>query len=333
MKRIRHLTMLTAILLSCIVVFVFAEDMAKARILYNGKEVSLESKPLMVDGSNYLSVRALAVLFDKNIEWNHKEQKILISDKPDPVLESLKSELAGKNKSIAELEEKVKKLESDMESAKKLSIRELQDLINSENGEYEGVSYKVVLSGNEDEIKVIIEVDLSWDKAAWGRLNSNKKKEMIKEICNAVSGEYAYVRINGCIKDISGSKKLLTFHNNIEGEIEIGNYNNLSTTGRLEDMLNDEYSDYFKGVHFSYTLKGNENRMEYTAYVQKSRFEEKWDKISENALKIFMRKLCGEIAKEFKKCHIAGSIYDADSGSELVSCEQAPGEEFYFSGK
>lgn len=338
MKSIRCLIIWTTILLSCLLIFTFADDMAKdiqatesdVRVVYNGKEVSLGIKQLFAEGYNYLSVRALAELFDKNVEWNPNERKIIISDKPDPALEGLKTELDTKTKNIAELQDKVKKLENDIISRKKFSLSELQELINKENCEYESVSYRVILSGNEDEVRVKIEVDLSLDKAAWGHLSSNKKKEMIKEICNPISGEYGYAKINGYIKDISSSRKLATFYNTSEGDIVIGTYKNYSTISTLEDRINDNYAGYFKGIHFTFTLKGNENRLEYKAFVQKNKFEGKWHNISDSALKNLMKKLCGEINNEFRRCYINGYIYDTDDNTELAVCEQTPEGTFTF---
>jgi len=338
-KNIRHITILAVILLPCLLMFTFADGAAKAiqafksnvRIIYNSKEVSLGAEAFSIGGSDYLSINALAALFDKNIFLNQKEQKIFISDKPDTSAESLKSELAAKNKSIAELQEKVKQLETDINSERRLSINELQNNINKDNAGYEGVSYRVILSGNEDEVRVKIEIDLSWDKASWGSMNTSEKKEMIKEICNPVLGEYGYVRINGYIKDISGSRKLITFYNTYEGEIVIGTYKSYSIISALEESFNDNYDDYFKGIHFTYGLKGNENRVEYTIFIQGNKFEEKWNKLADNNIRGFMKRLCSEIQKnELKKCHITGYVYNTDSGSYRASCELAPNGDFYF---
>ncbi|HYF82209.1 MAG TPA: stalk domain-containing protein [Clostridia bacterium] len=338
MKTIRHLTIWTIIILSCLLMFTFADDITKviqaaesnARIIYNDKEVSLGVKLFSIEGSNYLSVRALAVLFDKNIDWNQKEQKIIISDKPNTAMNSLKLELDTKNKSILELQDKLKKLETDIASSKKLNIRELQDELNNEYGEYAGVTYRVILSGNEDEIRVKIEVDLSKDKSAWSRLTGTKREELVKEVCGIIAGEYNFAKIKGYIKDIDVSKKLMTFQYTWQGELETSIYRNFSTISTLEDRFNNDYDGYFNEIHFTFALSGNDNRMEYTIYIQKNRFEEKWDKLSDSTLKNFMKKLCSEINSEFKDCYIYGYVYDTDSSSELAVCEQVPEGEFTF---
>lgn len=338
MKGLRKITLWTAILLSCLLIFTFADDISKilqavesnARVVYNGKEANLGVKPVLISGHNYLPIRALSVLFDKNISWDQKENAIIISDKTNPELENLKSKLTDRDKSIAELQEKVKKLEYDLQSNKRLSIKELQDKINNEYGEYDGVTYRVILSGNEDEIRVKIEVDLSRDKSAWGRLSTADKEEMVNEIYREINSQYGFAKIKGYIKDINVSKKLMSFHYDWEGSFERSSYRNHSTISTLEDSFNDSYGRYFGNIHFTYALNGNDSRMEYTIYIQRDRFEEEWNKLKDSALKNFMKKLCSEISDKFSKCHITGIVYDTDSGSQLAYCEQVPGGTFTF---
>ncbi len=338
MKNTRHLTIWTLIILSCLLMFTFADDITKviqavesnAKIVYNQKEVTLGTKPVSIQGYNYLSVRALAVLFDKNIDWNQKEQKIIISDKPNTALEGLKSELAAKDISIAELQGKVKKLENDMASSKKLSIRELQDEINRMLGEYGGIYYKVVLSGNEDEIRVKIEVDLSMNSSTWSRLSSAEREELAQEVCDWIAVEYDFAKIKGYVIDIAESKILMPFQDNWQGELKRSNYTNYSNISSLEDKLNEGYANYFEGIHLSIALRGNDNNVEYTLNIQESRFHEEWEELSDTTLKNFMKRLCSRINSEFSECYVLGYVYDTDSESVLAQCEQIPEGAFTF---
>jgi len=251
--------------------------------------------------------------------------------KPDAAAEALKSELQLKNKEIAELQEKIKSLENEIKSIKKLNIEELQEYINTELGEYEGVIYRAALSGNKDEIRVKVEVDLSLCRTDWYKLTNNKKKQMLTEICGAIQGEYPDVKIKGYVKDISGSKKLLTFYNKYNGNVEIGSYKNYSTISSLEDRFNNDYSSYLNKMHFTYRLNGNENRIEYFADIQLGKFGEQWNKVSEYAVKNFMKKLNSEIRKEFGNgCAVIGHIYDTDGKVELAYCSLSPDSDFEF---
>ena len=70
--------------------------------------------------------------------------------------------------------------------------------------------------------------------------------------------------------------------------------------------------------------------MKFTAYIQRDRFGEKWDSLSDNSLKNFMRKLCRDLTEEFKECCIYGYIYDTDNNEELAFCEQTVEGDFVF---
>jgi len=338
MKRTGLTTIWAAILASCLLIFAFAEDTGKivqgtesdARIIYNGKEAVLGLKPVLINGSNYLSVRAVSSLFEKNIYWDSSKNEIIITDKTNPQLEYLSSELAIKDKTIQELEAKLKKLESKAVSTERLSIEELQEKINNEFWNYEGVSYRVILSGNEDEIRTIFEIDMSRDKSSWNSLSAKERYELVEEVAEVIMEEYASAKIKGYYKDISDSRILFSFYYNWEGELVKGNYENYSAISILEEEFNNEYADYLKGIHFTFTLKGNDNITEFTAYIQRDRFRKEWNSLSDKSLKNFMEKLCSDIAGEFEECYIYGYIYDTDSNEELAYCEQTVEGDFVF---
>ena len=210
MRKVRRIATLITVLLSCLTIFTSAQSKERimqaaesdAKVIYNGKEADLGLKPVLIEGSNYLAIRAVSSLFEKSIYWNQNENKIVISDKTDPMAESLASEIALKDGKIKELEAKVKKLENDEVSEKKLSIRELQDKVNNEHDQYESVNYNVILSGNEDEVRVIIEIDQSVDRYWWNRLSVSEKEKFIEEVYLAIIEEYGSAKIKGYFKDI-----------------------------------------------------------------------------------------------------------------------------------
>ena len=345
MKKVRLILIWTVIVLSCLLIFASAQEdttviqgeKSNARIIYNSEEVNLGLKPVLIEGYNYLSVRAISSLFDKSIYWNQSENEILITDKTNPQVENLALELDAKNKKIEELEakvkaleEKVKTLEKDIAIGKKSSIRELQDKINDNYGEYEGVIYRVILSGNEDEIRVKIEIDLSRDKSEWNSLSITGRDEIIEEVFGVIYEEYDSAKIKGYFKDISESRELRPFHYNWLGELENSYPENYSTISIIEDKFNNDYDDYLKDIHLTFALNGNDSIVKYTAYIQKDRFEDEWKRLSDNTVKNLMKKLCGEISSEFNECYIYGNIYDTDSNNDLAFCEQTIDGDFIF---
>lgn len=339
MKRMLDIVVWTAVVLLCVSFAVAADDIGKtinvfestAKVIYNGKEAVLTTKPMLVGTENYLSLKDLAGILGMRIEWNQKGQIITISDNAGSMLESMKSELAAREASIKELEEKVKKLESELDSSKRLDNAGLQSLINSEYGEYEGVACNTYISGNSDEIRVKTDVDLSTDKAAWNALSADKKKLLLKQICDMIWSEYNNVKVRGYVKDIAGKRILLSYSNTREGEIKLTAYKSYDTISKVEEMLNEDHDSYLSGIYMTYTLDGNDNGIRFSAYTKLVKYEEKWNRLSDNTLKNFMKILCKKINEEYKKCHIEGVIYDSDSGIPLASCEQKVEGDFDFS--
>lgn len=336
MKAAMKSTFLIAILLTCLICFVYAGEVKEAvisdaKIIHNSSEIDMKVKPVTIDGYFYFPLNAVADLFTKSIEWNSAENKLIIRDMSNPIMESMVMKIAEKDNTIKELHNKIKELENQINADKRLSLKELQEQINNEYGEYEGVTYKVLLSGNEDEIRVKVEINLDKDGSSWKRLSIGKRKEMLEEICGMINGDYYEARIKGYVKDISGSKRLLSFYSLNNNEIVIGNYRNFSTISTLEDRFNNDYSRYLNNIHLSFRLQGNENCIKYYADIQLDEFEDKWEKLSDNTVKNFMKKLCSEIIKTFgSDCAVYGYFYDIDSGNELANCSQLPEEEFEF---
>lgn len=340
MKNTRAMVIWAAVILLCLSFAVAADDAGKAvnafestaKIFYNGKEAALTAKPVLVEGENYLSLRELAGLFGMSIEWNEKEQAVTISDTAGSRLESMKAELSAKDEIIKGLEEKAKKLEAELKSSKQLNNAELQNLINKEYGVFEGVTCNTYISGNSDEIRTKTDVDLKKDKAAWESLNTDKKKLLFKGISDIISREYKNVKIKGYVKDISGARKLAEYSNTHDGEIKLGTYKNYDPISIAEEMLNEDYDYYLNGIHMTYTLDGNDNSIRYSVYTKLDKYSERWNKLTDGALKNFMKMLSNKINGELRrKCHVEGAIYDSDSGKPLAFCEQKVEGDFYFS--
>lgn len=338
MRGTRPLMLFSVIMLFSLGLFTFADSTARAvqavesdaRIIYNGREAVLSIKPYSIEGYNYLSVRSVAELFGKGIEWNQAERKVIITDPPNYELESLKAELAERDKSIAELQDKMKSLEKSLSTGKELSVRELQDEINRLLGVYEELEYRTILSGNKDEIRVRIEIDLGVFRSEWSSLSAAEKEAMIDEVYEWITAEYENAKVKGYVIDIDESKIIMPFHYNWTGEIEREDFEKHSSISSLEEKLNNDYSRYFDDIHFTITLDGNESNMEFTIHMQGAAYSKEWERLSDNNVKYLMEKVSAQIMNKFGECHVLGYVYDTDSESILAYCEQMPGGRFIF---
>ncbi|MGE5631207.1 MAG: hypothetical protein ACM3TR_08950 [Caulobacteraceae bacterium] len=338
MKNAKYVGTLFIVFIACFSIWTFADGIRKvvqgeeidAKVIYNGNEVILGQKPISVNGYNYLSISALSNLFGKDMEWNQKENKISIKDRINPAEQSLKEQLAAKDKSIAEMQQKIANLEQELSLKKVLTLEGLESKINSEMAMYKDLPYKVMLSGNQDEIRLKVILDLSADSSEWYGLSSYEKMELLKNVSDVITGEYPNAKIKGFIKDISKGNKLMSFYSTPKGDIKTGYYKSYNPISTIEDKFNDEYAKYFSGICMIYNINGSENKVDFSVGISHYKYGEEWDKITDYRVKSFMSKLSGDIRAQFRECEINGIIYDTDTKEELASSQISPGKSFDF---
>ncbi|ATW26015.1 copper amine oxidase N-terminal domain-containing protein [Candidatus Formimonas warabiya] len=153
------------------------------KILLNGQQVTMESQPIIVNGSTYLPLRAFANLFNKNVDWNAAQQQVTITDKPDNQLTSLQAQVtekenqiitlnaqltSAKNK-IADLEDELDSNSNDDEDDVDNAIDDLEGDLNdnydspgdSDYMDNDDIGFdEIVVSGDEDDITIKIYLEL-----------------------------------------------------------------------------------------------------------------------------------------------------------------------------
>lgn len=323
------------LVLLCIFTFAFADEgrkvieavEGKMAIYYNGNLVQLDKKPLVVNDTTFSPLRAVANLLNKSIEWNPSANSINIGDKQDPLVMILKEEQAKKDIRIKELEEKVKQLED--EASKKVDMDVLENKINEEFGTYEGMSFLILLAGNDEEIRVKLLTDLSEDQKAWNQF-TRKRSVFLDDVCSTIAARYPNAKIKGYFSDMEKLRRLLSFYNTPTGEVKIGSYKNYSTISTLEDRINSDYSGYLNDICLAFELSGNENRLIFDIYIQYEKYEKEWGKASDNRIKSLMGKITTDIEAEFRECYINGNVLDTNGKVQLASCWKEPGKNLDF---
>jgi hypothetical protein len=326
-------------MLSLLLTITFAEDITKviqavesnAKIFYNGKEISFVNKTLLYNGNIYLPASGLEGISDRSIVWNAKENKLIISNRPNTEAEGLKKELESRDKSISLLNNTIKDMQQELSLEKVLTVKGLQDKLNSEFETYNDLSHHIFLSGNEDEVRVKIAIDLSLGSGMWYGLSSSKKTEFLEAISEAITNEYNHAKVRGFVKDISKAKKLISFCSTSNGDIKTVYAKSSNPISVMEEKFNDNYDAFFSGICIIYDLNGSENKIDISAGIDMSRYDSQWDKLSDSRVKGLLSKLVGEINAQYKDCEINGVIYDTNTEEELASCYKYPKQEFSFS--
>lgn len=286
------------------------------KIFSNNKQVQLDVKPFIVDGTTYVPLRAMSNIFDKNINWDGKNLRIDITDKPNQDamnMAYLTQQIMEKQTKINELETKIAQLESELATTKKDSKKDLRDLktyLNRQHSKYEKISFDIDLYGNENEVEVEIYVDLDEYYAKWSSLSTSKIEDYIEDVVDDVWAEYKNSKITGFIKNSAKNKKLVEFYINNRGKLVV-NIESDSSKYNLDEMqayLNRNYNKY-GGVSFKIDLSGSKTSI--GLYVTASKYD--LDFFRESEIKAYLKDLYKEITYEFSSADIDGYIEDDHS--------------------
>lgn len=184
------------------------------KILLNGSQVTMESQPIIVNGSTYLPLRAFANLFGKNVDWNAELQQVSITDKPDNEVATLKAQVTEKDNQILILnaqlttaKNKIADLEDDDDDEDEEDIDDIiNDLEDAFYDDYDdddfGYDYldneyivfeDISLDGDEDDIEIEIELDLDdfYDEGYdwYDDIDEDDIINLLQEICDEIWDE------------------------------------------------------------------------------------------------------------------------------------------------
>ncbi|MBP1932551.1 stalk domain-containing protein [Ammoniphilus resinae] len=282
------------------------------KIVYNGNEVAVDAQtePFTIKGTTFIPLRQMGELYNKNVQWDAINHKILITDKAPVVVPdssqviALKVEIANKDARIKQLEQQ---LADAKESSKKGDIDDLEDQLNDDYEDfYDGdLDASIELSGDEDEIEVFIEVD----EDEWNDLSTRERENLIENMVDDILEEFEDAEITGAVED--GSSTLLTFTADTDGDVEYADLDD------LEDELNDDYEDYFRGIRLSIDLSGDTEDITFRVNIALDDYQDEWDDLDQNDIDDLFDDIVDDIEKKFKSADIEGDIYDTDNRKVL----------------
>jgi len=279
------------------------------KILLNGSQVTMESQPIIVNGSTYLPLRAFANMFNKNVDWNASLQQISITDRPDNEIASLKAKIIEKDNQILILQAQLEGSEGD--------IDDLEDQLNDDYGDYEDFDWTITLSGDEDDIKVKVDVD----EDDWDDLTSTKQTRIIQNICDDIADEFEDADITGDVKD--SSRTLESFEVKSNGDVEFESSGDL---GDIEDDLNSDsdFNELGDIDDLEIVLDGDEDDITFTVEIDYDEFEDEWDELANSDLVSYMNNIQEYILDEiedtdYEDADVEGEIVDTSDGDEEMA--------------
>jgi len=306
-------------------------------ISYKGQDLTEQMQPFAVDGVTYLPLRKMGELFNKDIQWDQATRTVIISDKVDPVEDELRRQISVKDLQlnemrarITELEQKIKEYEK--KKNKKDDLDDLEDYLNDEywkfkNSNKDVLEFEISLSGDEDEIKLVIGIDLDDFEDEWDDTTKAEKLKYLQNICDEILDEFEDAKIDGYFEDTSSSKssKLMYFYTDKKGKVQYGKRSSSSSgidLDDLEDDLNDYYKNYFKSDGISsikITLSGDEDEIVFKIQIDLDKYEDEWDDLDDDDIQDLMEDIYYEIEDEFEDAEIEGYVYDTSARKNAAS--------------
>lgn len=288
-----------------------------ATIVVNGKEMSSDVKPFIVDGTTYVPLRMMAEIFDKDIHWDPTLERATVSDKPGTSVEELMSRVTSKEIEIVELNKRIDELEAELAEFSSLDIEDLEELLNDDYNEYEDVEFDIKLSGDEEDVIVNIEVDLSDFDDEWNDLDEDDIEDYLQDIVDDILEEYEEADIEGIIEDTYSDDTLVEFDIFRDGDVNIFEFYSNVNLDDLEDELDDYYSDYFSNIDIAVELDGDLDDIDFIIYLEYDDYYSEWNELPESYIKGLMSSVYDDIEDEYSSTDIRGYIYDTDNREYL----------------
>ncbi|MFZ5966098.1 MAG: stalk domain-containing protein [Bacillota bacterium] len=290
------------------------------KIVVNGTEVQMPFEPFIVDGRTYVSVSALANIFNKDVQWDGTQSKVIINDKADPTITLLNDRIIQKDIEIAQLQAMVNDLETQLANAQTYSadLGDVEDDLEDEYSEYEDIEFTIYLDGDEDDIEVEIYVDLDEYESEWDDLSSSDIKSYLQDIIDDILDAFEDADIEGFIKDSYSKDVLVDFYGDSDGDV-VTDISDVDDTDLddLEEALDDEYYDYFDDIGLSVELEGDEDDITFYVNIAYDTYEDEWDDLSESDIEDLMEDIYEDISDEFEDADVVGYIYDIDNDDYL----------------
>ncbi|WP_018750013.1 copper amine oxidase N-terminal domain-containing protein [Paenibacillus sanguinis] len=299
-------------------------------IVYNGTILPSDAatEPFMINGTTYLPLRMVGTALDKKVSWDSANKRVVIVDNGITIdqstvtslnnqinslsqqLAAAKSEAASKDAMIEQLKKEKEDLQKKANDKDDVDLDDLEDDLNHDYGDYKSTEAEIVLSGNERNVTLRVNVD----EKGWNDLSNSQKKSFIQDIVDEIYDSYKSVKISGTVRNDRNSNTLSTISVTSSGTASLKDKSSSSSDlGDLEDDLNDDYGTY-QSVDFDIKLSGDEDDITVKIYVDRK----DWEGLSSSRKSSFKKAIIDDIEDEYDDADINGYIYDEDKTSSRL---------------
>lgn len=268
------------------------------QILYNSQILTSTKQPFIVDGTTYVPLRMLMDSFgDKQIVWDDISKRVLITSGISQMETLYMQQIASRNTQITELQNKVKTLEAQLaaaeDAADDVDLDNLEDDLNDDYEDFEGLDLSITLSGDNEEITLKIAID----DVDWDTLTATEKEDLLQDICDDIWDEAGDADIVGTVKE--GTTLLDRFSVEADDDVSLDDLD----LDALEDELNDDYWDY-ESLDFQFSLSGDEDEITVDIDID----ADDWDDLSTSDQEELLQDICEDLWDEAPDADIEFSV-------------------------
>ncbi|AYO31959.1 copper amine oxidase N-terminal domain-containing protein [Biomaibacter acetigenes] len=276
------------------------------RIYVDGKQQAATPEPFVYDNVTYVPIRLVSTALGASVSWDAAKNAVVINSKAEAnqVLQQqiadLKSQLSQKDSQITQLTQQNSYLHIriiDLEATLKKQQEEnksdpsgdLEDYLYDEYSKWKSMEFDYDVVGDEKELELTIEIDLSDYKSKWNSTDQDDIEDWLNDIYDYVEDEYPDTDFSGTIEDIDKGDTLVKFKSSGSKLTVDFRYSSVDFD-ELENDLNDiygynldDYNDNFGNMTADISIDGDEDDEEIfiTIEIDTSYYGYEWEDVKE----------------------------------------------------
>lgn len=293
-------------------------DYNNIKIIANGELVSLSAgqEPFLLNGVTYVPLRVAGEALKSQVSWEATTKTVYITGSTTTD-SNLKAQLALKDQEIANLKKQITELEKKIDGEKdKDDTRDYDDLSDLEYNllddcdDLEDVHVDdIILDGDDDYVKVEVEVDLDDYEDEWERLTDREIEDWLEYLVQYIQDKLTEDTIvDGVIYDIDDDRKLIEFYKKGDDrrlDVEFKDDYYRGGGDNASEVEDDLINETFDVDDLEFTISDidyDEDDDEVNVYFEAEDYDcrEKWDELSRTTIEDAVEDISDEIAGEFE---------------------------------
>ncbi|KAF1086061.1 hypothetical protein SPSYN_00799 [Sporotomaculum syntrophicum] len=303
------------------------------KIVTNGKAVTLtaDQEPFLLNGVTFVPLRAAGQALNSTVNWEASTKTVVITGNSNNNASNtdLLVQIAQKNQEIVALKAQVAALQAkldDEDTDEDYDLDKIEDKLLDQYGELEDVKIdEIALKGDDDFVKVDVEVDLDDYKKEWKDLTEREIKNWVEDLVEEIQAKLnSNTVVDGMIYS-TDDEDLVEFYKRGKNRLDvyiINNYKGVNASKVIDSLEGDRYS--VEGIRFSIGELDYEEDKELVNVnfeAEAADVAERWDELNRIEISDAVDKIGKAIAGEFENEDVpveAVRLYFYDEDNERL---------------